>query len=72
MPILGRGMRKLAFSGTEMGRAHGQPSGERVGLGIMNQKMHILFGPVILLPGMLPKKTIRSSSKRCLLSHCVG
>lgn len=72
MPAVGKSQGKLASSGTEVGGAHGQPSGESVGLCITSHKMHILFGPMVLLLGRLPKKTIRSASKRCSLHHWIG
>lgn len=56
MPAVGKSLGKLASSGAEVGGAHGQPSGETVGLCITNHKMHILFGPMVLLLGRLPKK----------------
>lgn len=54
------------------GGAHGQPSGESVGLYITNHKMHILFGPMVLLLGRLPKNNQISLCKRCSLHHWVG
>lgn len=69
MPIIGKGMGKLAFSDILVGVAHGQPSGRSVALSIRNHKMHIHFGPVTLLPGKLPKKTTRQANKRCPLHH---
>lgn len=59
MPITSKGKGKLAFPGTAVGTAHGQPSGGRVGLHIKDHKMHILFGPIILLLRMFLKKTTR-------------
>lgn len=62
MPAVGKSLGKLASSGAEVGGAHGQPSGESVGLYHQPQNAHTLW-PHGSASRKASQKTIRSASK---------